>query len=401
MKILFQPFIVLIILYSYAAINFQEIFGASYKIVEYFTYGIRAIVTIISLIFILFLIVNKRLNDTISKFFLVISLYLFLIIYSSLITGNLTVDILLKNFFAFGLYVYTILGCFNLQKFLKSIYVFFLSILIFNLIFYFFVPDIGVYTIDENGVPLIKGILTNRNSVIYYTIPLIVLSYLIKKKMNQPFMFIVNIIAVITAFLTGSVTAIVSITVLVLLLLLHKNFKLRITAYLAITFTASIILVLINTKSDILSYIIVDLLGSDKSMSGRDLIWDKTLDSITLQYLFLGWGIGSNTIAEAMNYATATNGNPINDPFNGLLNLLFFNGIIGLIFFLSILLIIAKKLNYLQNKLKDVRYVIILYLTFIVVSYSESVFVFTNFTFWIFIIIGWMFYFKYKIQFLQ
>lgn len=30
MKILFQPFIILIILYSYAAINFQEIFGASY-----------------------------------------------------------------------------------------------------------------------------------------------------------------------------------------------------------------------------------------------------------------------------------------------------------------------------------------------------------------------------------
>lgn len=386
MKYFSSPITIVVILFCYAGIDVNNIFPSQSTFIDYVTYICRGIVTALGFIGFLAIQNSKNIQNKNLLLYGILIVYFALILFSSILNGNLTLDILLKNTFALGLYYYFVFCSYNINNLLKSTYIFFFCILLLNYFFYFFIPNIGVYALDQNGMPLLKGILTNRNGVALYVIPLVVLGHILGENKESRFPYkLISLFGLICIFLTGSDTGLVVILFLFLSLFLMK---VKMLPFFVLYFTVFLSLTMLNFGNNrYLSYIIGDLLGSDLTLSGRTEIWNISLQLIPSSLIF-GFGVGSNKIAEALGFQTATNGNPLNDPFNGILNILFFNGVLGLLFFIAIMALILFRLNNSQKIKKENYYLIIFFMSFSIVAISESMFQFTHILFWIFIVIS-------------
>lgn len=383
-----KPITIAFIFFCYAGINFEGIFGSKATAVQYITYTLRLLVTFFS--FVLFLIVQKKYkkNNNKLKIYITIFICYFIIIFSSLANGNLSIHILAKYTFALGLYFYIIYCSYNYKNLLKGMQLFYLSILVLNLIFYFFIPKIGIYILGRKGIPLLKGILTNRNSVLLYTLPLLTINNIMKAEFKDNMSYlIVNFLAILTTLLTGSKTGFAVIIFYIVIKMIYKNKYIETHIYTVAILFLFLTILFSNLEINFLGRIIRNVLGGDLTLTGRKIIWDKVIRLIPSS-LILGYGVGSFEIAEALFYRTATNGMPLNDPFNGILNILFFNGILGLTVFFMIIKKILDTLHYNQKNDKKVIYFIIFFLSSFLISISESIFQFTNVNFWSFIILS-------------
>lgn len=366
---------------SYSSINYADIFGMSAGIIQNIMYGVRILTTIIG--FFLFIIVQKNYHNKRLNIYFKLLFFFLIVLFSGMVHSNLTIEIILKYCLALGLYFYIIYCSIDYDALIKGLLMFFKIILLLNIIYYFFNPSVGVYT-TLNGLPLLKGILINRNSVLLYTLPIIILNNIANIK-NELKIKIINIISFIVILLTGSDTAFIVSFFYLVMKFSHKR-TINIKFYLCFFFIIFICLIFLNFENNIFGYIIVNIVGSDLTLSGRTIIWNRVL-SLVSQKIILGYGIGSNMIAEVLSYKNATNGMPLNDPFNGFLNILFFNGVIGILMFINILREIFTKLYKYQFKDSNAKQFIIMMLSFILISFSESIFQFTYFIFWIFLIL--------------
>lgn len=385
MKGLYNPIVFIIVMISYSAINIDDIFVNGGTAITLILYVIRSFITIISLTLLMFLFMNKRFEKRYTLITIFIIGYFIILIINSMLNQTINITIIMKYLFALGLYSYILIGTLNINKIIKSFLSFLTVILILNYIFYLFIPEIGVYTENEQGIPLIKGVLTNRNSVIYYSLPLIIL-LLLEDSFNKIIKWILIILSFISLFLTGSDTAKISAIVLIILLIIYQ--KKAFNTYLII-----ILLLIFNvliTFKDIkfIKNSLQNIYNSQSVYSGRDVIWEKTYSLIDFQTFIIGKGLGSEELAESLNYATATNGQLLNDPFHGLLNIMFFNGSIVLIIFLIFFLKIIKNLKNNINT-RDNKYFTLYFIIILLIANSESVFQFTNYFFWSMMLIAW------------
>ena len=378
--------IVAVIMFCYAGINFEGLFGYRTQYVQNITYIGRTLITLFGFLYFFIIQKNYKKNYKLNIYIIVLMFYCSTIL-SSIVNLNLTVDIFIKNTFALGLYFYLIYTSYDYKDLLKGLQLFYLLILWLNLITYFLIPEIGVYTLSYKGIPLLKGILTNRNSVILYTLPLITINGLLKDDFRRRVSYlIVNFISIIITLLTGSDTAVAVMLFYIVMKIIYKNRTININIYISSILIVFLAILLTNIEDNFLSYIINNILGSDLTLSGRTVVWDKVINLIPKAFIF-GYGLGSFQIAESLFYKNATNGMPLNDPFNGILNIIFFNGVIGLILFFVIIKKALKRLNYIQKNDKRIISLILFFLSMFLISISESIFQFTSFTFWIFIIL--------------
>ncbi len=367
-----EKILVILIMFSFTPINFEGIFGALSGYITNLFFIIQIFTFIMGIFYIK---ISKKKSLFLHIYIVLFYAYLLL---STIYNSNLEILTFIKYTIRLGLYFY-LLYIFNFRKKLVFFIKYYLIALnILNYIFYIFVPSVGVYTAIF-GFPMLRGILANRNSVALYLLPLLMLINIYRTKWK----LIYEILWLIEVLLTGSTAGIVVVSSYLYFKFINKR-KTQFNIYVFLFIVLIIFLVFINFEETLVGFIISNVLGSDLTLSGRTLIWDEVLKLIP-QKLFMGYGLGSYEIAKAFNFKNATNGHPINDPFNGILNILYFNGVIGLSFLLYFFYKLIRKIKKAYKvKVQRERVIIIFWglLVIFLISISESIFQFSFHIIW-------------------
>lgn len=221
------------------------------------------------------------------------------------------------------------------------IYINFITVLIF--------PK-GMYTTGTplTGVAVQNWFMGFKNVHIVYYLPaiLIALSYSelygCKKRRN-----LIILVSVFCTLVCKSSTSIIGISILLLLLLLNHMFpKKKIFEFKNLMFIACglFLLIIIFRLQNLFSYIFVDLLGKDLTLSKRTILWDITMKAISNKML-LGYGWQDIDKRHFMY-----NSKTIISAHNQILEYMYIGGLILIAIYIYIIYNINKETKKNQNK---------------------------------------------------
>lgn len=172
------------------------------------------------------------------------------------------------------------------------------------------------------------------------------------------------ILVFISIILTVSSTTIVGISVFVLLLILARRWKFiyHPVVLMIVAFVAHLAIVVFRIQN-VVSYLVVQILGKDMTFTGRTDIWDAGLLSIA-QHFWTGIS-QSNTIAVWFSDSGVS-------AHNQLLEIGMESGIIGLVLFIILLLSLALTIE--KNKKKKADLIVFSsILSYVVMMIAETV----------------------------
>lgn len=202
----------------------------------------------------------------------------------------------------------------------------FLSILIFSK---------GMYMRSTGYIE--NWILGYKNTHILFIIPCILSNYIYTYVSNKKNIFssLMLFVGVISTVLVNNTTGLIGLSLIVLFVLFKKIFDntsiMNVYNYFGVHIVLFISFVILRIQN-LFSYIIVDLLHKDITLTGRVYIWDKALDYIKNKPLY-GYG---NVSFKFNEYIYSTH--------NAILGILHKVGIIGLIAYIVLVFQAIKKL---------------------------------------------------------
>lgn len=384
-KLFFNPFVMFIYFLSYLSLDFSIL---SFSNIDTILYLIRTVLSVLTILYFIAQLTIKP--QLISNYLPARKNLIFIIILFSYFSYILVMSMIFQTIILASVFKILTVVCFVVYFFLYSTYttsylkhflVVLVALTLLNFSFFIFVPSIGRYGI-ENGGEYLKGVLNNRNSIILYTVPLILLSsYLIKNNILKSLLIVMG---VLMSILTGSDTAVV----IVVLLLFLMYFRPNIILTTIISLSINIAIILTASESKLFTYIIYEIIDSESGLNSRDFIWNQTLaqfEIYNLPNIILGYGIDSDELTLHLNSLMGTNGFYIDDPMNGVLSTLFFQGLIGLTILLFLIFSTVIKGSNIYSKH---HYLLILYIPIIILnSVTENLMQLDILIFWIMLFI--------------
>ena len=290
----------------------------------------------------------------ISPIILTISIYEFVRFFSTFVNSGDYLKILIEcaSVITFSMLIEVALK-WDALYFLRTIVFLLTLICIINLITVLAFPD-GLYstTFERNWL------LGYDNSHITFILPLAIFymlyAYCKKYGLFRKFLYLAIIFSSI--FITWSATSVVGISLFSLLCLLSEmNIRPRwINLKTCIIFAGVLFALLVILRAeDSLSYLIVDILGKNLTLTGRTFIWNKGFEAF-LKNPILGCGVlDTSSIRLLLGGASHCH--------NMFLNILFESGLLGMFCFVVILFMIFKPLKQAH----DNQYRFLIYIAFL------------------------------------
>lgn len=214
-------------------------------------------------------------------------------------------------------------------------------------LFYCITADIFVFIVGVNNSTFISG----GKFGISYLHMFLVMFYYLKNNMtnshvnnNKYYIYILFSIAI--SIYTECTTALLGNFIMLLAfkyksIIIRKFFKPHLILYslMCCAFFPLFVSYIINNS--LVTYIIVDILGEDLTLTGRIGIYETLGDIIFLRPIW-GFGIGNAHNIMAYLYGTA-------NAQNGIANLILEQGFVGVIAVIMILMTCLKRVNYQKN----------------------------------------------------
>ena len=289
------------------------------------------------------LIILIRCHMKISKIILLISIYQFIALFSTFINSGSYWDLMLSagSIISFSILIEICLY-YDFSTMLKSLDWILTMLCIVNLITIIAFPD-GLYT-DAMGKSNGYYFLGLDNIHSMFILPLLCVKLLrLKPESSLLHTAIILIIFSLSVYLTWSATAVVAISVFIMLIVMYKMKItpriLNINCYYFLIFI-SFLGVVVFRWEEAFSYIIENILGKSLQLSGRTYLWDHVFLAIQKKP-FLGYGILSQ--GQMLSLLGNSHCHSL------FLQVIFQCGYIGLILYIIILFSIIKPLQMYKN----------------------------------------------------
>ena len=290
----------------------------------------------------LFIIVlNYIKNHSLNKFIILYIMYFIITLISTIINdGNIPkmlVDFLQNIGIIMAIEIYSKKNC---EKLFKVLTVMFYSITILNTLSFILVPE-GIVRTQIMKEPIYFLGIDNRFSFNYLPgiCVISIYDYLRKNKLSI-LTYLYMLITYVTFIYFWSAGALVAETLLIIYILFLRN-KININPkkYLTIDLIAFISLVFFRIQN-LFSFLIVDVLHKDLTLSSRTFLWDKAI-KIIKNNIFIGIGVQKSEYM--LNNISAYHSHSY------FLNILVQSGVFGLISFLLCIFVSLKKLSQYEN----------------------------------------------------
>lgn len=291
--------------------------------------------SVISFIFITMLIIREK--KTINKITLLMIIFRTLLICTTIYNNGDILKVGYQSIIIISLMLYAeyyyrndkILDFINILSNILTLYLF------INIILYILYPN-GLY-LARSGIHFL-GIRTRFTEYSMLLLLLNIINYQLKIENIKIFIFKMTIV-LLNIFIPRIATAIIG---LIIFILVYIFFKKKIKINYKLIFAVSLIitaLIVFFRIQDIFSYVIVDLLHKDLTLTGRTSIWDKSYTYIFDKFVLFGHGmkIDGNFVFWRVQLWQA---------HNQLLQILYEGGILGTILFYEIFFMSLAKLNH-------------------------------------------------------
>lgn len=299
-----------------------------------------------------------------NKFNIMLAIFAFINIFSSLINNNLTLGIIYSSFTTLSI---CILISYSMKKncleLITGMYYLYGTIIVLNFLSMIIFPK-GISQENSNYPIYFLG---GKNALQMIILPSIFIIYLYSYKVYNRLKFIpffVILIGIVSMYISESGTGITLAIITMCYLFAYKKINLKAKSYLFISISIFITIVIFRLHEVLFGNFIVNVLGKDITLTGRTYIWDLILKNIK-EFWLIGLGRGNTFIFD--NFYLG-----VNETHNGFLEILLYSGILGLIVFITILLVIMNRLDsYYSVYSKILSFGIFSYM---IVGLSESVF---------------------------
>lgn len=350
---IFLTFILLsTLLPSFGAIDNNAIrwFALSLVSFTYLIYSIRSgqsrlVLSKNKIVFISFIFFYLLLSVFISKN----SIESIIVLYKIIIL--IVVFLISYNIFKKSDYSITICAVFSVSLFLESLVV----------LFQVFSSLEGLTGIASNPNISSSSIIIKLPIIIYFV-------HQVKKKWNKFLLRVIEYLSIIGIIILGSRLGLISLFIIYFFYFFwYKNHRLNQVFSIVVIFTFSFFITNSQTVNNFdLSSLRIENLNNDESTNQRLNFYKKAID-LSFNKPFTGYGLGSWKY-ESLPYDN-NNNNDILVPYythNDFLQILFELGIIGLAAYLFFLIILFKKILFLEDKLRGV--LIIIFIAFVINS---------------------------------
>lgn len=350
---IFLTFILLsTLLPSFGAIDNNAIrwFALSLVSFTYLIYSIRSgqsrlVLSKNKIVFISFIFFYLLLSVFISKN----SIESIIVLYKIIIL--IVVFLISYNIFKKSDYSITICAVFSVSLFLESLVV----------LFQVFSSLEGLTGIASNPNISSSSIIIKLPFIIYFV-------HQVKKKWNKFLLRVIEYLSIIAIIILGSRLGLISLFIIYFFYFFwYKNHRLNQVFSIVVIFTFSFFISNSQTVNNFdLSSLRIENLNNDESTNQRLNFYKKAID-LSFNKPFTGYGLGSWKY-ESLPYDN-NNNNDILVPYythNDFLQILFELGIIGLAAYLFFLIILFKKILFLEDKLRGV--LIIIFIAFVINS---------------------------------
>lgn len=265
------------------------------------------------------------------------------------------------------------------EFFIKSIYIYYNILLWMNFLCMVVKPH-GFYMEGENP----RYLIALDNGLILYMIPAVLLAglhrYLLPKERGLK-EIITIIVAILSCFISGSATAMVSITVFIVLMVLAfvlkrtKRLKALINVkFISLTYLLITYLVLFRNIIDLFSGFIINVLHRDPTLTSRTSLWQRGIYLLS-QAPFYGLGYArdsSEYLIEAYGRRYTSH--------NNILEILMRGGVVSAI--AVVLLIFYVCVHTKKNRKNDITiFITCAYLALLIFYFSEVSFSSAGWTF--------------------
>lgn len=300
---------------------------------------------------------NKILFISFVFFYLLLSVFIsknsiesIIVLYKIIIL--IVVFLISYNVFKKSDYSITICAVFSVSLFLESLVV----------LFQFFSSLEGLSGIASNPNISSFSILIKLPFIIYFI-------YQVKKKLNKFLLRLIEYLSIIGIIILGSRLGLFSLFIIYFFYFFwYKNHRLNQVFSIVVIFTFSFFINISQTVNNFdLSSLRIEKLNNDESANQRLNFYKKAID-LSFNKPFTGYGLGSWKY-ESLPYDDDNNNNDILVPYythNDFLQILFELGIIGLAAYLFFLIILFKKILFLEDKLRGI--LIIIFIVFVINS---------------------------------
>lgn len=225
---------------------------------------------------------------------------------------------------------------------IRTLYVVLGILVLANFITIVAFPD-GMYVTGTTNLAYENWLLGFKNKHIVFYLPLLLITLLLYERDGLSVDKVVLAAVIIaSSLLTDSSTNLVCMAVMVVLGVIpyfrRRYHVLNASVYMVISL-ALFMLVVVLRFQEAFSFLIVDLLGKDLSLTNRTVLWDIALVQISERPIF-GWGV------QSINYLHLLYGSySVVSPHNQILEYAFQGGIIAVAIFLLINLRIVRLLG--------------------------------------------------------
>lgn len=236
---------------------------------------------------------------------------------------------------------------YNEKLFLKTVYLFFYSLIFINFITLLLFPN-GMYE-DIRGITDTNYFLGNYNGFIIYIFPALITGYLYFKKYTNklpPGYLFLWVISLLTFIIKRSATSLIGLSIFGIYILFFNTQKshlfFNIKSYLAANIAFFYFFVWNSSNNQILN-LVTSLIGKDITFTGRTLIWKNAK-----YHIYDCWLIGNGlekaeTITNKLGFIQATSAH------NLMLDLLYKTGFLGFIILSIPFFIFLNNLKKINN----------------------------------------------------
>lgn len=296
----------------------------------------------------------------ISVFNLIFIFLIITILVSSAFNGTITIGILFTFIVLLCFCIYISYAMTNFKELITGLFYIFTPLLILN----FATILVGGIETSSSGVPYF--LLGSKNHIAFSIIPALViinLYYHLFFRRVKISNIILNIIAVVSLFISQSATAII-VGILILIFIVFYKYKPKMKLLLSIFVGVYILIILYRIQERVFGRLIEDYLGKDITFTNRTYIWDYILAEIS-NFWVIGLGRGNSLINSEFSRW--------NEAHNGILELLLDTGVIGLVLFMLLLIILSNHVKSINNSFV-VQILSFSIFLFLIIGLTESVY---------------------------
>jgi O-antigen ligase len=302
------------------------------------------------------LVILTILKKRISKIIVLISLFMILVLFSTIINNGSYYSAIINVITVLTLSLLVDFGInYDLKPFLNAFEFFLFFLVLVNFLTIVIYPN-GLYPSISDGFRTMSNwFLGYKNNHILFIMPSILIS-LINSYLKSNHMrlkdYLLIIISILTLVLNKSSTGIVGIALIIFMIAITSLVKdgklLNIVSYF-IAYIISFFSIVIFRIQNVFYYLIVEVLHKDITFTGRTYIWDYVMEFIKEKPLF-GYGIEDSIYR--LNKTAYWRSYHAHDQ---ILEVIYKTGFIGLFFYFEIIInSIIELFKYRSNRISQI-----------------------------------------------